>query len=81
MNYIQFRKKYKILIYLVGFLFIMLSVFLSVIWKDLMFYAFGLVLVICLIEVKFVKCQNCGKKPSNLFRQFPEKCPFCGTDL
>ena len=81
MNYIQFRKKYKILVYLVGFLFIMLSVFLSVIWNDLMFYAFGLVCFLCLLEARLVKCPNCGKKPINLFRQFPQKCPFCKIDI
>ena len=81
MNYITFRKNYKILINLVGFLFVTLSVFLSLIWKDLMFYAFGIICFLCVVEAILVKCPSCGKKPINLIRRFPDKCPFCKTDL
>ena len=81
MNYLNFRKKYKLLIYLIGFLFLTLSVYLSLIWKDFMFLGLGIICLLCFIEAKYVKCPNCGKKPVNLFRQFPRKCPYCKIDL
>lgn len=80
-NYLIFRRKYTVVIYFIGFFFTTLSVFLSVIWKNLMFYVFGFIALLCFLESLLIKCPHCGKRPVKYFSKFPVDCPHCKKQL
>jgi len=81
MNYLQFRQKYSLLIYYGQYFIIMLSLFLMLIWKSIIYYVIGFIFLLNILEFNFLKCDNCGKRPMSFWCQFPEKCKHCGKKL
>lgn len=81
MHYLKFRVKYKMFIGYFVFFIGTISIFLSIIWKTLLFYFIGLIVVLTFVERVVVKCPYCGKRPVSLLRQFPEKCPHCNEEF
>jgi len=78
MSFLRFRVKNKMIvgffIYFIGTVSLILSL---TIWKDLLYYFIGLVMVLSFMETILIKCPYCGKKPVNLLKRFPEECPHC----
>ena len=81
MNYLKFRVKYKMFIGYFVFFIGTLSIFLSIVWKNLLYYFIGLIVVLTFIESLVVKCPYCGKRPVSILRQFPKKCPYCKEEF
>lgn len=81
MNYFKFRVKYKMFIGYFVFFIGTLSIFVSIVWKNSLYYFIGLIVVLTFIESIIVKCPHCGKRPVSLLRQFPQKCCHCGNEL
>ncbi len=81
MNYIYFRKKYSILLYYGQYFVIVLSLFLMLIWKPVIFYTLGGLFFLSIGEYLFLKCNHCLKRPGAFWRQFPKNCRHCGKEL
>ena len=78
MNYIEFKKKYGLLFYI---LFPSFVAVLAVFWKESVFAVFGLLLLIALLEHLLVKCPYCRHRVSKPFSRLPDNCPHCGKEL
>lgn len=81
MNYINFRKKYSLLIYYGQYFIITLSLFLMLIWKAVVLYVLGGIFLLSIGEYFFLKCNHCNNRPGVFWRQFPKNCSHCGKEL
>jgi hypothetical protein len=77
-HYVEFRRKFGI-VFTIPFLGLFLVVLYK--WREAIFYIAGGIYLFFLLESILVKCPQCNKRPINLLKQFPLKCPHCGNDF
>ena len=69
-KYIELRTRYVFVLYLMAAIILIISV---MVWKNAIFFVVGLFFLLSKLEYFFVKCPNCKKRPTKLFRSFPSK--------
>jgi len=78
MKYVEFRRKWQILIYFFGFLLIIIS---GIVGRHLIYFIVGIIFIGSLLETVLIICPNCKEKPVSLLKQFPKKCKHCGENF